>query len=31
VQQRFVVAGLELIRADQEAVRVLLDLVGDLA
>ena len=31
VQQRLVVAGLELVGADQEAVRVLLDLVGDLA
>ena len=30
VQQRLVVAGLELVGADQEAVRVLLDLVGDL-
>ena len=31
VQQRLVVAGLELVGADQEAIRVLLDLVGDLA
>ena len=31
VQQRLVVAGLELVGADQEAVRVFLDLVGDLA
>ena len=31
VQQRLVVAGLELVGADQEAVRVLLNLVGDLA
>jgi RNase P/RNase MRP subunit POP5 len=31
VQQRLVVAGLELVGADQEAVRVLLDAVGDLA
>ena len=31
VQQRLVVAGLELVGADQEAVGVLLDLVGDLA
>ena len=31
VQQRLVVAGLELVGADQEAVRVLLDLVGDVA
>ena len=29
VQQRLVVAGLELVGADQEAVRVLLDPVGD--
>jgi hypothetical protein len=29
VQQRFVVAGLELVRADQEAIRVFLNLVGD--
>ncbi len=31
VQQRLVVVGLELVGADQEAVRVLLNLVGDLA
>ena len=31
VQQRLVVAGLELVGADQEAVRILLDLVGDVA
>ena len=31
VQQRLVVAGLELVGADQEAVGVVLDLVGDLA
>ena len=31
VQQRLVVAGLELVGADQEAVRTLLDRVGDLA
>ena len=31
VQQRLVVAGLELVGADQEAVRVVLDLVGDIA
>ena len=31
VQQRLVVAGLELVGTDQEAVRVLLDLVRDLA
>ena len=31
VQQRLVVAGLELVGADQEAVRVVLDLVGDVA
>ena len=31
VQQRLVVAGLELVGADQEAVRVGLDLVGDVA
>ena len=31
MQQRLVVAGLELVGADQEAVRVLLNLVGDLA
>ena len=30
VEQRFVVAGLELVRADEEPVRVLLDLPGDL-
>ena len=31
VQQRLVVAGLELVGADQEAVRVFLNLVGDVA
>ena len=31
VQQRLVIASLEFVGADQEAVRVLLDLVGDLA
>ncbi len=31
VQQRLVVAGLELVGADQEAIRVFLNLVGDLA
>jgi hypothetical protein len=31
VQQRLVVAGLELVGADQEAVRVALDLFGDFA
>jgi hypothetical protein len=31
VQQRLVVAGLELVGADQEAVGLLLDLVRDLA
>jgi len=31
VEQRLVVAGLELVGTDQEAVRVLLDLVRDLA
>ena len=31
VQQRLVVAGLEFVGADQEAIRVFLDLVGDLA
>ena len=30
VQQRFVVAGLELVGADQEAIRVFLNLVGDV-
>ena len=31
VQQRLVVAGLELVRADEEPVRILADLLGDLA
>ena len=31
MQQRFVVAGLELVGADEEAVRVFPDLLGDLA
>ena len=31
VQQRLVVAGLELVGANQEAVRVGLDLGGDVA
>ena len=31
VQQRLVIAGLELVRADEEAVRVLLNPLGDLA
>ena len=31
VQQRLVVAGLEFVGADQEAVRVVLDLLGDVA
>ena len=30
VQQRLVVAGLELVGADQEPVGVLLDLIGDV-
>ena len=31
VQQRLVVAGLELVGADQKAIRVFLDPVGDFA
>ena len=31
MQQRIVVPDLELVRADQEAVRLLLDLFGDPA
>ena len=31
VQERLVVAGLELVGADQEAVRVALNLLGDVA
>ena len=31
VEEGFVVAGLELVRADEEAVRVLLEHLGDLA
>ena len=30
VQQRLVIAGLEFVGADQEAIRVFLDAVGDL-
>ena len=30
VEQRLVVAGLELVRADEEAVRILLERLGDL-
>jgi hypothetical protein len=31
MEQRLVIAGLELVCADQEPVRILLDLVNDLA
>jgi hypothetical protein len=30
VQQRLIVASLELVRADQEAIGVILDFVGDI-